>query len=37
MTETIWQPDPSTVGQTNVARFMSRHGIDRFEDLLALR
>ncbi|CAN5320124.1 AMP-binding protein [soil metagenome] len=35
MTATIWEPDPTTVGDTNVGRFMAAHGIDRFDDLLA--
>ncbi len=35
MTEVIWEPDPATVEDTNVGRFMAAHGIDTFDDLLA--
>lgn len=35
MTEAIWEPDPATVAQTNVGRFMAAQGIDAFDDLLA--
>ena len=35
MSEPIWEPDPATVGETNVGRFMAVHGIDSFDDLLA--
>ncbi|MCB0962787.1 MAG: AMP-binding protein [Acidimicrobiales bacterium] len=35
MTEPIWTPDPTTVGATNVGRFMAAHGIATFDDLLA--
>jgi acetyl-CoA synthetase len=34
MTEPIWEPDPATVGDTNVGRFMAACGVARFEDLL---
>ena len=35
MTEAIWEPDPATVAQTNVGRFMAAQGIGAFDDLLA--
>ena len=33
MTETIWEPGPGTAANTNVGRFMARHGIATFEEL----
>lgn len=33
--EAIWEPDPATVDDTNVGRFMVAHGIDTFDTLLA--
>lgn len=33
MTETIWRPDPASIPQTNVGRFMAGHGIEDFETL----
>ncbi|HEY3701376.1 MAG TPA: AMP-binding protein, partial [Acidimicrobiales bacterium] len=30
-----WRPDPDEAGATNVGRFMARHGVSRFEDLVA--
>ena len=33
MTETIWEPSPGTAANTNVGRFMARHGIATFEEL----
>jgi acetyl-CoA synthetase len=30
-----WWPDPEQAAASNVGRFMARHGIDRFEDLVA--
>jgi acetyl-CoA synthetase len=35
MTEAIWTPDPATVAETNVGRFMAAHGISSFDELLA--
>jgi acetyl-CoA synthetase len=32
--DVVWRPDPATVGDTNVGRFMAAHGIDAFEDLV---
>lgn len=36
MTDLSWDPDPATVGATNVGRFMAEVGIDTFDELLAL-
>jgi acetyl-CoA synthetase len=30
-----WRPDPDEAATTNVGRFMARHGLARFEDLVA--
>jgi acetyl-CoA synthetase len=35
MSEPIWEPDPSLVGETNVGRFQAAHGIASFDELLA--
>ncbi|MCU1350853.1 MAG: acyl-CoA synthetase/AMP-acid ligase [Acidimicrobiales bacterium] len=35
MAEVIWRPDPATVGDTNVGRFMAAHDIGSFDELLA--
>ena len=35
MSEPIWEPDPATMGDTNVGRFMAAHGFGSFDDLLA--
>lgn len=35
MSAPVWEPDPATVADTNVARFMAAHGIASFDDLLA--
>lgn len=35
MSEPFWQPDPSTIEDTNVGRFMAHHDIASFDDLLA--
>ncbi len=34
MREPIWEPDPATVGDTNVGRFLTAHGIGSFDELL---
>ena len=31
----VWRPDPEQAAATNVGRFMARHGLTRFEDLVA--
>jgi acetyl-CoA synthetase len=35
MSDLAWDPDPGTIGSTNVGRFMASVGIDTFDDLLA--
>jgi len=35
MSTPYWEPDPQTVAETNVGRFMAAHGIADFDDLLA--
>lgn len=35
MTDLSWDPDPASVGATNVGRFMATVGIDTFDELLA--
>lgn len=30
----IWEPDPAAAGETNVGRFMARHGIESFDVLV---
>jgi acetyl-CoA synthetase len=35
MTEATWTPDPTAVADTNIGRFLARHGLGSFEELLA--
>jgi acetyl-CoA synthetase len=32
--EIVWRPDPATVGDTNVGRFMAANGIETFDELV---
>jgi acetyl-CoA synthetase len=33
--EVVWRPDPDVMAASNLQRFMDRHGIDSYDDLLA--